>query len=75
VYPLYPWLEPELLSVGVKFSDYVYFVDITIYSILCLYAEQNEKIVISLKINIIWKLYSWCSSGYGYTAKKNSWPR
>jgi len=30
--------------------------DITIYSILRSYAEQNEKIVISHKIDIIWKL-------------------
>jgi len=28
-----------------------------IYSILRSYAEQNKKIVISQKVDIIWKLY------------------
>jgi len=32
--------------------------DITIYSILRSYAEQNKWIVISPKIDIIWKLYA-----------------
>jgi len=34
-----------------------------IYSILRSYAEQNEKIVISHKVDKIWKLYAECSSG------------
>jgi len=32
--------------------------DITIYSVLRSYAEQNEKIVVSHKVHIIWKLYA-----------------
>jgi len=34
------------------------FRDITIYSILRSYTEQNKEIVISHKIDIIWKLYA-----------------
>jgi len=49
------------------------FREITIYSILRSYAEQNDKIVISHKIGIIWEFYDYCIvpvQCLGYTAKK-----